>query len=235
MALSEAGVSVVVNGRDEVQTRQTAREIHETTGGEAIPVAADITTPNGQRALLDACPSPDIMVNNGGAPPYRDYRELDRAKILDGLTMNMVSPIELVQTVLDPMSQRGFGRILNITSVSVKMPIYGLDLSSGARAGFTAFMAGIARSTAHDNVTINHLLPGYVDTGTFRENIDKAAQKSGRSAADIASEREHLIPARRFAAPEEIGLICAFLCSVHAGYITGQSIVVDGGLFNATF
>jgi 3-oxoacyl-[acyl-carrier protein] reductase len=235
LALARAGVFVVVNGRDEAALGETVAAIYTETGVRAEAVAADITTREGQRALLAACPPPDILVNNGGAPPYRDYGELDRESILDGLRMNMVTPIELIQAVLGAMLERGFGRIVNITSVSVRMPLRGLDLSSGARAGFTAFMAGIARSVAHRNVTINHVLPGYVATRRMLDNIAAAAASTGRAEADIVAERKQLIPARRFGDPEEIGAVCAFLCSVPAGYLTGQSILVDGGLFNSTF
>ena len=235
IALAEAGVDVVINGRDKDTLEKAVRNIEARTGVVPTAVPADITTEAGREALLNACPEPDILINNAGAPPYRDFRELDEAAIIDGLRLNMISPIALSRAVLDSMTAKGFGRIVTITSITVKMPLYGLDLSSGARAGFTAFMAGIARSVVGHNVTINHLLPGYVDTARMRENIDLAAAKSGRSAADIAAEREQLIPARRFAEPAELGQTCAFLCSTHAGYLTGQNVLLDGGLFNSTF
>ena len=149
--------------------------------------------------------------------------------------MNMVTPIELIQAVIEPMTAQRFGRIVNITSVTVKMGIPGLTLSSGSRAGFTAFMAGISRSLADRNVTINHLLPGYVDTERMRFGITEAAAKADRLEKDVTAERLDLIPAQRFAQPDEIGQTCAFLCSQHAGYIIGQNIVVDGGLFNGVF
>ncbi len=235
MALAEAGASVVVNGRESTRLDETADEIRTLTGAEVISVSADITTGEGQAALLGACPQPDILITNNGAPPYRPYQELDREAILEGLIMNMVTPIELIQAVIEPMTAQRFGRIVNITSVTVKMGIPGLTLSSGSRAGFTAFMAGISRSLADRNVTINHLLPGYVDTERMRFGITEAAAKADRLEKDVTAERLALIPAQRFAQPDEIGQACAFLCSQRAGYIIGQNIVVDGGLFNGVF
>ena len=235
LALAEAGVAVVINARNRAQLESTADEIRKATGVEVIPVAADVSTPEGQEALLAACPAPDILVNNNGGPPYRDFRELDREALLAGVTMNMVTPIELVQRVIDGMAARRFGRIVNITSQSVKMPISGLDLSSGARAGLTAFLAGIARSVADKNVTINSLLPGSFDTARLRSGLARAAKSSGLAEAVIAERARADIPAKRFGHPSELGRACAFLCSAHAGYITGQSLVMDGGEYPGTF
>lgn len=235
MALAEAGAELVINGRDRTTLEATAAEIEERHGVTVTSVAADISTPAGQDALLSACPEPDILVNNNGGPPFRDFRELDRAAIVDGVVQNMVTPIELIQRIIDPMTAHGFGRIVNITSSSVKSPILGLDLSSGARAGLTAFLAGIARSVADRNVTINCLLPGMFDTDRLRASTAFMAEKQNRSFEDAAGERAQAVPARRFGDPEEFGRICAFLCSAHAGYLTGQNILVDGGLFNSAF
>ncbi len=235
MALAQAGASVVINGRDRAVLEQTADEIRRTTGASVTPVVADIALPEGQRALLAACPDPDILVNNNGGPPFRDFRQLDRQAIFDGLTMNMVSAIELIQKVIDPMLERGFGRIVNITSISVRMPVAGLDLSSGARAGLTAFVAGLARSVADRNVTINNILPGYFDTDRMRSGFAADAQRSGTPEDAVSAQRVAQIPARRFGSPAEFGQTCAFLCSQHAGYITGQSILLDGGLYRSTF
>ncbi len=232
MALAEAGCDIVVNGRDEAALAATAEEISRATGITVTPVAADVSTPAGQAALLKACPRPDILVNNNGGPPHRDFRELTRADMIDGVTMNMITPIELIQGVLDPMCERGFGRIVNITSLSVKMPIVGLDLSSGARAGLTAFLAGIARTVAHRNVTINGLLPGMMDTDRLRAGMPRIAELQNKTAEEVAAERKASIPARRFGTAEEFGQACAFLCSAQAGYITGQSLLVDGGVVN---
>lgn len=236
LALAEAGVSIVINGRDPARLEAAAKEIRRTTGNvEVKTVAADISTSEGQAALLSACPAPDILVNNNGGPPFRDFRELDRQALLAGLTMNMVTPIELIQKVVDPMAARGFGRIVNITSIGVKMPLAGLDLSSSARAGLTAFVAGVARSVAAHNVTINNLLPGYFETERLRQGFAASAQRTGRSEDDIAAEWRASIPAKRLGVPAEFGRMCAFLCSAHAGYITGQSILMDGGLFPGSF
>jgi 3-oxoacyl-[acyl-carrier protein] reductase len=235
MALAQAGAALVINGRDQETLARTAQEIRSATGATVTPVVADIATPEGQRALLQACPDPDILINNNGGPPFRDFRELDRKAIFEGLTMNMVSAIELIQKVIDPMTARGFGRIVNITSISVRMPVAGLDLSSGARAGLTAFVAGLARNVADRNVTINNILPGYFDTDRMRSGFTAEAKRSGSSEDAVAAQRAALVPAKRFGSPDEFGQTCAFLCSQHAGYITGQSILLDGGLYRSTF
>jgi 3-oxoacyl-[acyl-carrier protein] reductase len=234
LALAQAGVALVINGRDRSALEQTAAEIRKATGVTVTPVVADIATHEGQAAVLAACPDPDILVNNNGGPPYRDFRELDRPAMLQGVTMNMVTPIELIQKVIDRMTSQGFGRIVNITSVSVRMPVAGLDLSSAARAGLTAFVAGVARTVADRGVTINNLLPGYFDTDRLRSGFAAAAQRSGSAEQACAAQRLAQIPARRFGNPEEFGQTCAFLCSVHAAYITGQSILMDGGVFPST-
>ena len=200
-----------------------------------IAVAADVATADGQAKLFAACPQPDILVNNNAGPPFRDFRELTRQAMLDGVIANMVVAIELIQKVLDPMAQRGFGRIVNITSSSVKAPIAGLDLSSGARAGLTAFLAGVARTVAAKNVTINNILPGSFDTDRLRSNFKATAQRQGSSEEAAADARRATIPARRFGTPDEFGKACAFLCSAHAGYITGQNLLIDGGAFAGAF
>jgi len=235
LALAQAGVSLVINGRDRSALESTAEEIRRATGVPVTPVVADISTLEGQAAVLAACPDPDILVNNNGGPPHRDFRELERSSILEGVTMNMVTPIELIRQVIDQMAARQFGRIVNITSISVRMPVAGLDLSSGARAGLTAFLAGVARSVADRNVTINNLLPGYFDTDRMRGSFAVAAKRSGSSEHAITAQRLAQIPARRFGTAAEFGQACAFLCSVQAGYITGQSILMDGGLHQTTF
>jgi 3-oxoacyl-[acyl-carrier protein] reductase len=234
-ALAEAGVAVVINGRNRELLEQTATEIRQATGVEVTPVLADISTPMGQAELLAACPAPDILVNNNGGPPYRDFRRLDRAALLAGVTANMVTPIELIQKVLDGMAARGFGRIVNITSISVKMPLAGLDLSSGARAGLTAFLAGISRTVAGRNVTINNLLPGSFDTARLRGGLLATAKNQGVSETAAENEAREEIPAKRFGTAAEFGQTCAFLCSVHAGYITGQNILLDGGAYPGAF
>ncbi len=234
-ALAEAGCEVVINGRDAKTLNATAGEIASLTGAKIIAVVADVATPEGQRALFAACPQPDILVNNNAGPPLKDFRELSRQQILDGVTANMVVAIELIQKAIDPMLSRRFGRIINITSGSVKAPIAGLDLSSGARAGLTAFVAGVARTVADKNVTINSILPGAFDTDRLRGTLSKHAEAKGKSIAQVAADRIASIPARRFGDPAEFGAACAFLCSAQAGYITGQNLLIDGGSFAGAF
>ncbi|MCB1743038.1 MAG: SDR family oxidoreductase [Gammaproteobacteria bacterium] len=235
MSLAKNGVDVVVNGRDEAALARTVADIKAVSNVAVIPVIADVSTPQGQAELLAACPDPDILINNNGGPPHRDFREIDRQAMLDGVTMNMVTPIELIKAVIDPMVARGFGRIVNITSVSIKMPVPGLDLSSGARAGLTAFLAGVCRTVAQHNVTINGILPGFFDTDRLRSGITARATATGISEAQQEQGQLSQVPAARFGSPEEFGETCAFLCSRQAGYITGQNILLDGGLYRAAF
>lgn len=233
--LAEAGCSVVINGRDGDRLAATAAELRRATGAQIIPVMADVATPQGQQALFAACPEPDILVNNNAGPPFRDFRALDRQAMIDGVVANMIVAVELIQKAIDPMAAKKFGRIVNITSGSVKMPLVGLDLSSGARAGLTAFLAGIARSVAASNVTINFLLPGTFETDRLRSNIEATAKNKGISAAQSRAQRVATVPAQRFGDPDELGAACAFLCSAHAGYITGQNFLIDGGVFPGAF
>lgn len=229
LALAEAGCDLAVNGRNAQVLAETAKELRE-FGVSVTEIVGDVSDHGCQRELLAVFSEPDILVNNNGGPPRRDFRELDREAILAGVTQNMVTPLELIKAAVDGMADRGFGRIVNITSLSVYMPIAGLDLSSGARAGLTSFLAGVARAVVSRNVTINNLLPGKIDTdrlrSAFKTDIDETEQKA-RLAADI--------PARRLGTAEEFGKICAFLCSAHTGYLTGQNIPVDGGLYVSAF
>ena len=229
--LARAGCTVVINGRDAEKLARTATEIRELTGAQVIPIAGDVSLTATQDALITAVPQVDILINNNGGPPYRDFRQIDRVAMLEGVTSNMVTPIELVQRVIDGMVERRFGRIVNITSGSVKMPLSGLDLSSGARLGLTGFLAGVARSVAHANVTINFLLPGSFDTHRLQYGQKRNAEQNGVDIEVIRDERRQSIPARRFGDPDEFGAACAFLCSAQAGYITGQSLLIDGGAF----
>jgi 3-oxoacyl-[acyl-carrier protein] reductase len=231
-ALAEAGCEVVINGRDAARLEATAKEIASATGMKITPVVADLSKPEGQKALLAAFPDPDILVNNNGGPPPRDFRELTREQMIEGVVANMIVAIELIQKVIGPMTERKFGRIVNITSGSVKMPLAGLDLSSGARAGLTAFLAGAARTVAEKNVTINNLLPGPFDTDRLKGVVGNAAKQKGISYEQAAKERAATVPARRFGTPEEFGAACAFLCSAHAGFIVGQNLLMDGGTFS---
>jgi len=234
-ALAEAGCHLVVNGRDRAVLADTAQQLRAAYGVDVIEVAGDVADPSVRNAILAACPEPDILVNNNGGPPFRDFRQLTREAMMTGVTNNMIAPIELIQAVIDGMASRGFGRIVNITSLSVYQPIAGLDLSSGARAGLTAFLAGVARTVAGRNVTINHILPGKFDTDRIRGSIAFAAEKAGTTVEDQAARQAAEIPAGRFGTAEEFGSTCAFLCSSHAGYITGQNIVLDGGLYPSAF
>jgi 3-oxoacyl-[acyl-carrier protein] reductase len=234
-ALAEAGCEVVINGRDRDRLAETAAELRKMGGGKIVAVVADVASPEGQKALFEACPEPDILVNNNAGPPFRDFRELDRQKMIDGVIANMIVSIELIQKAIGPMTAKKFGRIVNITSGSVRMPLVGLDLSSGARAGLTAFLAGVARSVAASNVTINSVLPGAFETDRFRAHVDATAKSKGISREAVFADRIGGVPARRVGDPDELGAACAFLCSAHAGYITGQNLLMDGGVFPGAF
>ena len=235
MRLAEAGCEVVVNGLDPQRLDATAADIRSKTGAKVTAVAANVGTKEGQDALFAACPEPDILVGNNAGPPFRDFRDLDRQKMIDGVVGNMIVPVELLQRAIDPMIKKKFGRIVNITSGSVKMPLAGLDLSSGARAGLTAFLAGVARSVSQHNVTINFLLPGPFDTDRLRSNAEIGAKRQGVSLEEFQKVRMEAIPPKRFGTADEFGATCAFLCSTHAGYITGQNILMDGGIFPGAF
>ena len=235
LKLAEAGCEVTINGLDAKRLDVTAAELRKATGAKIYAVAADVATVDGQKALFAACPEPDILINNNAGPPFRDFRELTRQQIIDGVIANMVTAIELTQKAIDSMVRKKFGRIVDITSGTVKMPLVGLDLSSGARAGLTAFMAGVARSVAQHNVTINFLLPGAFDTDRLRSNIEANAKKQGIPLEQATAARAATIPAKRFGTADEFGAACAFLCSSHAGYITGQNLLIDGGTFPGAF
>ena len=234
-ALAEAGCHVVVNGRDAQVVQATADEIKAKTGVKVMAVAADVATPEGQAALFKAAPEPDILVNNNAGPPPRDFRELTRQQMIDGVIANMVIAIELVQKAIGPMTAKKFGRIVNITSGTVKLPQAGLDLSSAARGGLTIFLAGVARSVAANNITINNLLPGAFETDRLKTVLGAAAKRQGKSYEDARADRIASIPARRLGDLEGFGAACAFLCSAQAGFITGQNITIDGGAFPGAF
>lgn len=234
-ALAEAGCTVVINGRDGTTLEETARQIRSSTGATVIPVVADVSTRAGQDALLAAAPEPDILVNNNGGPPPKGFRDVSREALLEGVVQNMATPLELVQRVVDGMIARRFGRIVNITSASVLTPLPGLDVSSAARAGLTAFLSGVAREVAHANVTINNILPGMFDTDRLKGGLTKMAAMKGISVAEMAEARRADVPAGRFGEADEFGRLCAFLASAHAGYITGQNILIDGGAFRGSF
>jgi len=234
-ALAEAGCEVVVNGRTQETVEATVKELRDKTGATIVGVVGDVADRAGQDALMAACPEPDILINNNSGPPLRDFRTLSRDQMLDGVVANMVVAIEMTQRVIEPMIRRKFGRIVNITSGSVKMPLAGLDLSSGARAGLTAFLAGVARSVAASNVTINFILPGAFATDRLRATLQAGATKQGITYEGAVEQRIKTIPANRFGDPSEIGALCAYLCSVQAGFVTGQSVLIDGGAYPGTF
>ena len=234
LALAREGVELTITARGAEALEATAEAIRRATGAKVTIVAGDITTEAGREAALAACPEPDILVNNAGGPPPGDFRDWDRDAWIKAVDANMLTPIFLTRAVVDGMAARGFGRIVNITSSAVKAPIAELGLSNGARSGLTGFIAGVARQMAGKGVTINGLLPGAFDTDRLRGGINAAAQRSGQDAEAIADRRRAAIPAGRFGQPDEFGAACAFLCSVHAGYITGQNILIDGGAFPGT-
>jgi len=184
--------------------------------------------------LLAACPEPDILVNNAGGPPPGDFHDWGREDWLTALNANMLTPIELIRATIDPMCARGFGRIVNITSVAVKAPIATLGLSNGARAGLTGFVAGTARQVAGAGVTINNILPGAFDTDRLRDNLRFVATRGGQDFEAVHAARQEAIPVRRFGDPAEFGALCAFLCGTQAGYITAQNLLIDGGAFPGT-
>lgn len=234
MALAREGVEVTIIARTQATLDQTAAEIRAETGSVVHTVSADITTPEGRTAALAACPQPDILVNNAGGPPAGDFREFDRDTWIKALDANMLTPIFLIRSVVDGMIERRFGRIVNITSASVKAPIPMLGLSNGARAGLTGFVAGLARQVAKHNVTINGLLPGPFLTDRLKANAAAAAAKSGKTAEEELAANASRNPAGRVGDPDEFGQACAFLCSAGAGFIVGQNLVLDGGGFNSS-
>jgi 3-oxoacyl-[acyl-carrier protein] reductase len=235
-ALVREGVNVVITARGAEALAATATELRALGGGEVRVVAGDITTPEGRAAALAACPQVDILVNNAGGPPPGDFREWDREVWIKALDANMLTPIALMKATVDAMAARGFGRVINITSGAVKAPINVLGLSNGARSGLTGFVAGLARSgIAARGVTINGLLPGAFDTDRLRDTMRAGAKKAGQDPDAMREAREQAIPARRFGTPDEFGAVCAFLCSVQAGYLTGQNILLDGGSYPGTF
>ena len=235
-ALAGEGVHVVITARGEQALQATAAELRAAHPGVQVrAVAGDITTPEGRAAALAACPQVDILVNNAGGPPPGDFRDWTREDWIKAVDANMLTPIELIKATIDGMIGRKFGRIINITSGAVKMPIPELGLSNGARTGLTGFVAGLSRQVAQHNVTINGLLPGPFDTDRLRGNMEFNAKKLGTTAADLAKQRANANPSKRFGTIEEFGATCAFLASVHAGYITGQNVLMDGGAFPGTF
>jgi 3-oxoacyl-[acyl-carrier protein] reductase len=240
-ALVREGVNVVIVARGAELLEAAAQKLIDDTArpkDTAVQhVAVDITTAEGRAKVFDRRRDFDIVVTNAGGPPPGDFREWDREAWIKAVDANMLTPIELMKANVDAMAARGFGRIVNITSSAVKAPIDILGLSNGARSGLTGFVAGLARTTklASSNVTINNLLPGAFDTDRLRATLEGGAKKSGKTVDEVADLRRKTVPALRFGTPEEFGATCAFLCSAHASYITGQNILIDGGAYPGTY
>ena len=237
-ALAREGVNVVITARGAEALEATAAELRTLAPGvEVRAVAGDITTSEGRAAALAACPQVDILVNNAGGPPPGDFRDWDRETWIRAVDANMLTPIELMKATVDAMAERGFGRVVNITSGAVKAPIDILGLSNGARSGLTGFVAGLSRQKrlAANNVTINNLLPGPFDTDRLRTTVAGAAAKSGQSFDTVWDARKAQNPSGRYGTADEFGALCAFVCSAHAGYLTGQNLLIDGGAYPGTF
>ena len=234
-SLAREGANLVITARGKEALENTAAEIRAATGVKVTTVAGDIPTEAGRALVLAACPDPDILVNNAGGPPPGDFRNWTRATWIAALDANMLTPIEMIKATVDGMIARKFGRIVNITSSSVKAPIEILGLSNGARSGLTGFVAGIARKTVAHNVTINNLLPGSFDTDRIRTTCETLAKNRGVSVEAIRKERMAQCPAGRFGDPAEFGDACAYLCSAQAGYVTGQNFLIDGGSYPGTY
>ncbi|HEX3538023.1 MAG TPA: SDR family oxidoreductase [Stellaceae bacterium] len=233
-SLGRAGVELTITARTKETLEQTAEEIRRETGAKVTTVAGDITTEQGRAAALAACPNPDILVNNAGGPPHGDFRDWSIEDWQKAVNANMLTPIMLIKAVVDGMCERKFGRIVNITSASVKSPIPILGMSNGARAGLTGFCAGLARQVARYNVTINAVLPGPFLTDRLRSGIEFEARKENVSFEEMLAKRSATNPTKRVGDPAEFGDACAFLCSASAGFIVGQNLLLDGGAFNST-
>jgi 3-oxoacyl-[acyl-carrier protein] reductase len=233
-ALANEGARVWICARHAQVLEQAAEELRATSGGRVEAVVADVTTESGREKLLGACPAPDILVNNAGGPPPGDFRDWSQQDWFDTVNANMYSAIDMIRRCLDGMIERRFGRIVNITSVAVKMPVGNLGLSNGARSGLTGFVAGIAREPAQYNVTINNLLPGYIATDRMWSVVDNLSGSSGQDPAAFKQALFGRIGAGRPGDPDEFGASCAFLCSRQAAYITAQNLLVDGGLYPGT-
>jgi 3-oxoacyl-[acyl-carrier protein] reductase len=233
-ALAQEGVHVIVNGRNRAALESTAEEIRRATGTTVTPIVADVATVEGRASLLAACAAPDILVNNAGGPRGGDFRTYTRQDWQSALEANMLAPIDLIKATIDGMIARRFGRIINITSISVKAPFSSLGLSNGARSGLTGFVAAVARDVARYNVTINNLLPGSFGTAHLRRQA-AAAARPGQTADEVLEEWRAGETSERLGVPEELGRACAFLCAAGAGYITRQNLFLDGGTYPATF
>ncbi|WP_258087324.1 SDR family oxidoreductase [Xenorhabdus bovienii] len=237
-ALVAEGVNVVINARRPEPLKAAARRLQNINPAVSIKwVPGDITESQTQDTVLSASPMVDILVTNAAGPPTGNYSDWNRDIWYQAINTNMLTPISLIQIVIDEMVNRRFGRVINITSGTVKAPQSELGLSNGARGGLTGFICGLAKtdSLASNNVTINNLLPGAFDTNRLKQTFAQKASRCGDLPERIAMQRRQKIPAGRFGTPEEFGAYCAFLCSVYAGYITGQNILIDGGAYPGIF
>ncbi|MBX9463044.1 MAG: SDR family oxidoreductase [Aquamicrobium sp.] len=232
--LAEAGVNIVLAARSQGPLEEAAGEIAQTYGVTVTPIAADVTTPDGRDKLLEAAPAPDILVNNAGGPPPGMWHQWGEDEWQAAIRANMLSPIHLITAVLPGMIERRWGRIVNITSGSVKAPIAVLGLSGAARSGLTGFVAGTSRQVAQYGVTINNLLPGQHETARIESLMNNTAREKGISVEEARTQAYAANPAGRFGTTEEFGAMCAFLCSQYAGYVVGQNILLDGGAINST-
>lgn len=235
VALAAEGVHVTVNGRTEETLEETAAEIRDSAGVEVTAVVADINTQAGREALLAACPDPDILVNNNWGPPPGDWESFEYEDWLMAVEANMLAPIMMIKGTVGGMRERRFGRIVNITSQMVKSPFSVMALSAAARTGLTAASKALSREVAKDNVTINNLLPERIDTERQVYMAEQRAQSAGITYDEARAEIVASIAANRMGRPEEFGAACAFLCSAHAGYISGQNLQLDGGSYRGTF
>jgi 3-oxoacyl-[acyl-carrier protein] reductase len=234
-ALAQEGVNVTIVARTPDVLERSGAEIAQATGVKVKTAAADITTSEGRNAALAACPAPDILINNADGPVPGDFRDWTRQDWIAALDSMMLGPIEMMRLTVDGMMARGFGRIINIVSRSVKIPQVELGLSNGARSGLVGFAGGLARQTVERNVTINNILPGIFDSDAQRRHIEGMLEPGGKSFDDIWRARAAANPARRYGRPAELGAYCAFLCSDHAGFVTGQNLLIDGGSYPGTF
>ena len=233
-ALAGAGVNVTMCARGGDVLRDAAKLIRDKHNVKVTEVVCDVTTDDGRAELLEAAGDVDILINNAGGPPPGDFRDWTRETWITALDANMLAAFSLIQSVIDPMIERKFGRIVNITSGSVKSPIPALGLSNGARAALTGFCAGLSRQVAEHNVTINGLLPGQFNTDRIESLIANSAKNEGRSQDEMRNILEQATPAKRLGEIEEFGFACAWMCSAHSGFLTGQNILIDGGKFNST-
>lgn len=234
-ALASEGAEVFIVARKPAILERAAAEIAKSTGSRVIPIAGDITTPEGRTAALNACPEPDILINNGDGEPPGDFREWTRERWITALDRMMLTPVEMMRLTVDGMMARRFGRIINIVSRSVKTPQLELGLSNGARSGLVGFVAGLARQTVACNVTINNILPGIIASDAQRDHVEGLVAMTGRTFEEIWAERAAQNPAGRYGEPAEIGAYVAFLCAATSGFITAQNLLIDGGQYPGTY